>query len=329
MKNRLQLGLILLAAFGIQANAANTEVVYGVSDELGELVSFNITSPGTLLSAHALTGMVSGEQIRGLNVLGSTLYGLGHQNHLYTINPATGSCTLVGSGFTPVLNGVDFGFGAGAGQLYVSSDLGQNLTINPTSGTATAGPNYTGAVIDTMAYNYVNTQFYGLSAATHDLYLMNPATGATTLIGPTGINFSDRIGFAISSVTGTAYFSGTVSGQTEFFTVNLATGAMTLVGDVGTPGEFSSGLNSIAVTAAVLQPTLPLLSIKQTPTETAVAITATNVLSGGHRSVLQMSAHLATANWINWQTNIPASNFTVYTNVPATNPSEFFRLNEF
>ncbi|MFZ0826556.1 MAG: DUF4394 domain-containing protein [Verrucomicrobiia bacterium] len=327
-KGILALVVSLLAAAGIQANAANTELVYGVSDELGELVSFNITTPGILLTAHALTGMISGEQIRGINVIGSTLYGLGDQNHLYAINPATGSCTLVGSGFTPVLNGVDFGLGASTNQLYVSSDLGQNLSINPTNGTATVGPNYTGAVIDAMAYNYVNAQFYGLSAASHDLYLMNPVTGATTLIGPTGVNFSDRIGFAISSVSGTAYFSGSVSGQTEFFIVNLATGALTLVGDVGTPGEFSSGLNSIAVTAAVLQPTLPLLSLEQPITETTVAITATNVISGGHYAVLQMSTNLATTNWINWQTNIPASNFTVYPNVPATNPYEFYRLNE-
>ena len=76
---------------------------------------------------------------------------------------------------------------------------------------------------------------------------MNPVTGATTLIGPTGVAFVDRIGFDISGATDIAYFSGTVGGQTEFFVANLATGAMTLVGDVGTPGEFSSGLDSIAI----------------------------------------------------------------------------------
>jgi hypothetical protein len=152
------------------------------------------------------------------------------------------------------LNGIDFGFNAGTSQLYVSSDLGQNLTINPATGVATAGPNYTGAVIDAMAYNYVNTLFYGVSAVNHDLYQMNPVTGATTLIGASGVAFADRIGFDISSATDIAYFSGTVSSQTEFFTVNLATGAMTLVGDVGTPGEFSSGLDSIAV-APVPEPT--------------------------------------------------------------------------
>jgi hypothetical protein len=211
------------------------------------LVAFDSATPGNVLSARALTGMMSGEQIRGINVIGSTLYGLGGLNHLYTINPNTGACTMVGSGFTPDLNGIDFGFAVGTSQLYVSSDLGQNLTINPSTGTATAGPNYTGAVINAMAYNLVNSLFYGLSAANHDLYLMNPATGAMSLVGPTGVAFADRIGFAISPTTDVAYFSGTVGGQTEFFTVNLTTGAMTLVGAIGTPGELTSGLNCITV----------------------------------------------------------------------------------
>jgi hypothetical protein len=243
---------------------ANAELVYGVSDQLGELVSFDSATPGNVLTAHALTGMVSGEQIRGIDVIGSTLYGLGDQNHLYTINPDTGSCTMIGSGFTPVLNGIDYGFNAGTSQLYVSSDLGQNLTINPTTGTATAGANYTGAVIDALAYNYANTLFYGVSAVNHSLYQVNPVTGATTLIGPTGVAFVDRIGFDISGATGTPYFSGTVGGvggQTEFFTVNLGTGAMTLVGDVGTPGEFSSGLDSIAVAQVPEPSTVALLAI--------------------------------------------------------------------
>ena len=248
----LALAASLVAASG---NTAKAELVYGVSDQLGELVSFNSATPETLFTAHALTGMVSGEQIRGIDVIGSTLYGLGDQNHLYTINPNTGSTTMIGTGFTPVLNGIDYGFNASNSQLYVSSDLGQNLTINPVTGAATAAPNYTGAVIDSLAYNYASGQFYGISAVNHDLYVVNPVTGATSLIGPSGVNFVDRVGFDISGATDNAYFSATVSGQTEFFTDNLTTGALTLVGDVGTPGEFSSGLDSIAV-AEVPEPSI-------------------------------------------------------------------------
>src|ERR1035438_7928736 len=215
---------LVIALATIPCVKANAELVYGVSDQLGELVSFDSATPGTVLSAHALTGMVSGEQIRGIDVIGSTLYGLGDQNHLYTIDPNTGSVTMVGSGFTPVLNGIDYGFNAGTSQLYVSSDLGQNLTINPVTGTATAGPNYTGAVLDALAYNFVNTSFYGISAVNQSLYFVNPVTGATVLVGPTGVAFLDRVGFDISGATDTPYFSGTVGGQTDLYTADLLTG---------------------------------------------------------------------------------------------------------
>ena len=245
VKSVIALAAALAVVSGIKANA---ELVYGVSDQLDELVSFDSASPGTLLSANSITGLQTGEEIRGIDWIGGTLYGLGDQSHLYTLNPLTGAATLVGAGaFSPILNGIDFGFNAGTSQLYVSSDLGQNLTINPVTGAATAGVNYTGASVDAMAYYYLSTSFYGISAATHDLYSLNPVTGGTSLIGATGVSFADRIGFDISPVTDNAFFSGTVGGQTEFFSVNLATGALSLIGDVGTPGELTSGLDSIAL----------------------------------------------------------------------------------
>jgi len=251
--------LALVIALATAPCMKAAETVFGVSDQLNEIVSFDVAAPGTLLSAHNISGLQTGEQIRGIDFVGGTLYGLGDGSHLYAINPNTGAATQVGAGtFSPALNGIDYGFNAGVSQLYVSSELGQNLTINPQTGVATAGPNYTaGASLDALAYNYVNGNFFGISAANHNLSSVNPVTGGVTLIGATGVSFSDRIGFDISPITDTAYFSGTVGGQTEFFTVNLSTGALTLVGDVGTPGELTSGLDSIAVvpepgTAALL-----------------------------------------------------------------------------
>jgi hypothetical protein len=258
IRNFIVVAAVLAAA---QATTTNAELVYGVSDQLGDLVSFDSSSPQTLLSARGITGLATGEELRGIDFIGGTLYGLGDGSHLYTINPATAVATQVGSGtFSPSLNGIDFGLNAGTSQLYVSSDLGQNLTINPLTGAATAGPNYTsGASIDSMAYEYLNGNFYGISSASHNMYSLNPATGVVTLIGATGQSFVDRIGFDVSPNTGAAYFSGTVSGQTEFFTANLTTGALTLVGTIGTPGELTSGLDSIAVVQVPEPGTLSLL----------------------------------------------------------------------
>lgn len=254
---------LVIALAGAVCTKANAELVYGVSDQLNQLVSFDSAAPGTLLSAHNISGLQGNEQLRGIDWVGGTLYGLGDGSHLYTIDPNTAVATQVGAGsFTPALNGIDFGFNAGTSQLYVSSDLGQNLTINPATAVATAGPNYTaGSSLDALAYDYVSGTFYAMSAVSHNFYSVNPLTGAVTLIGPTGVAFQDRVGLDISPNTDIAYFSGTVGGQTQFYTVNRATGALTLVGAVGTPGELTSGLDSIAVVAVPEPSTVALLAV--------------------------------------------------------------------
>ena len=92
-------------------------MVYGVSDQLNELLTFDSASPQNGLSARAITGVQSGDQIRGIDWINGTLYGLGNESYLYTINPNTGAATQVGAGqFSPLLNGTDFGFNQGANQ---------------------------------------------------------------------------------------------------------------------------------------------------------------------------------------------------------------------
>lgn len=240
--------VVCLVALCPQSKA---ELVYGVSDQLNKLVSFDSSTPGTLKSAVTLTGLSSGEQISSVDWMSGTLYGLGDENHLYTINPSSGACTLVSAGFGPTLNGIDFGL-TGSSQLYVSSDFGQNLSLNPATGVATVLPNYTGASVNSIAYNYLNNSFLGVNAA--DLYSLNPTTGSTALIGALGVNFVDGMGLTVSPSTDVAYFSGTVNGQTEFFTVNTASGALTLVGDVGVPGLLTAGLDGIAATGITTVP---------------------------------------------------------------------------
>jgi len=185
------LGLGLAASAGSTARA---ELVYGISDDLDQLVSFDSSTPGTLKSAISLSGMANGEQIRSIDWVSGVLYGLGDQNHLYSINTTTGAVTPVGSQFSPILNGIDFGLSGGPSLLYVSSDLGQNLSLNPTTAAATVLPNYTGASLDSLAYDSITTGYLAVSAANDDLYSVNPTTGSTTLIGPQGLISSPGMG---------------------------------------------------------------------------------------------------------------------------------------
>jgi hypothetical protein len=242
-------GGALALAISLSINANAQLIAYGVSDAQNSLITFNPASPSTILTAHAISGLQPNEQIRGIDFVGTTLYGLGSQSHLYTLNPSTGAATQVGSSqFSPILNGLDFGFNASGSTFYVASDLGQNLSIS-TAGVATAGPNYTaGSSIDGMAYDHGSGTFYGVSVVSHNWLQLNPTTGAVTTIGPMGVNFTDRISVDISAFNNNvAYFSASLSGQANFYTVNKATGALTLVGTVGPAGQFTSGLDALVV----------------------------------------------------------------------------------
>jgi hypothetical protein len=250
VRNLLTRGAFALVATiaGTLCINANAELVYGVSDQTGTLITFDSANPQNVLTAHSISGTQSGEQIRGIDFVSGTMYGLGSQSHLYTINPNTAAATQVGSGqFSPLLNGNDFGFNSAGSYFYIASDLGQNMILT-TLPVGASGPNYTaGSSIDGMAFDHVSGRFYGISATSHNFLSLNPTNGVVTTIGPTGVNFADRVALDISALTDIAYFSGTVGGQTEFYTVNKTTGVLSLVGPVGTPGQFSSGLDALVV----------------------------------------------------------------------------------
>jgi hypothetical protein len=237
-----------LALAGTQAFNTQAELVYGVSDDLDQLITFNSSSPQTILTARSISGLRSGEQIRGIDFIGNTLYGLGSGNYLYTINPNTAAATQVGaSQFTPQLNGLNFGFNSSGSLFYVTSDLGQNMAL--TSGAVgAAGPNYPAASsIDAMAIDHVTGNFYGISGVSHNWLSLDPVHGTVSVIASTGGTFSQRCALDFAQFTDIPYFSATVAGQTQFYTVNKTTGSLTLIGTVGAPGLFKSGLDAMVV----------------------------------------------------------------------------------
>ena len=59
-------------------------------------------------------------------------------------------------------------------------------------------------------------------------------------------------------------------------------------------------------------------------TTNGATVTASGVWPG-RKQILQVSTDLTTTNWINLQTNPPLGGIIFFTNVPATNPCEYFR----
>ena len=111
------------------------------------LTQFDTASPGTITDTTVVTGLQSGEQLRGIDFRPSTgqLYALGikatggdDEGRIYTINTQTGAATQVGSGpFSTSLSSsapYGFDFNPAVDRIRVTNGDDQNLRINPFTG---------------------------------------------------------------------------------------------------------------------------------------------------------------------------------------------------
>jgi hypothetical protein len=199
----------------------------------------------------AITGLQAGENVLAIDVrpLTGELYALGSTSRLYTLNPASGAATLVGTGtFSPTLSGTDFGmdFNPAVDRVRIVSDEEQNIRLHPTSGavfvdTPLSPPgNIVAAAYDRNAAGTTATTLFGIDAGTDELVRIggvdgspSPNGGAVTAIGALGVDTSALAGFDVGR-NGRAYALLTVSGEPRLFEIILATGAARLLGTLGT-----------------------------------------------------------------------------------------------
>lgn len=246
-KGLLVTGIILASYAPLRA-----ELVYAVTVDQN-LISFDSSSPSTILSASGLTGLGGGEVVRSMDFDASgNLYVLGSSSRLYAVNPATGIATPVGPGpFSPLLSGTTFGmsYNAANGQMHIVSDLDQSLRLNPVLGTvAGVDPVVAYAVGDVnFGLNPVisglaisGNSFYAIDSTLNTLATLDPTTGGLTTRGPLGVDISRFNGFDISPFSGIGLLgSPATSGglAADLWTMNLASGQLTLVGHIGDPGD--------------------------------------------------------------------------------------------
>jgi PEP-CTERM motif len=185
----------------------------------GDLVSINrTTGVASLVGATGLTDCSFPSSPCGLhsaNVLGklgANLYATDFAQNLYSIDPATGHATLIGATGVPAVDFIphdsvpgdpdsiyiyDEGMFSYGGNLYLSFDTG-TLDLTTFTPTPVIAP---------------------------DLYQINPATGAATLI----TSFPFGIG-ALNDVNGTLYGFNIPDGQVV--TLNLSNGNTSFVSDL-------------------------------------------------------------------------------------------------
>lgn len=214
-------------------------VAYAV-DQSNNLLIFNPNTTGVVTKA--ITGLAMGEMIVGIDMRPATaqLYALGSTSRLYAINMASGAATMIGSApFTPALSGTSFGFDFNptVDRIRVVSNSGQNLRLNPMTGTVAAtDPNLNPGTPSVDGAGYTNsfpgattTLLYDIDHSTDKLHIQNPANAGTLDAGKSlGINITAGNGFDLGGRTNNAWGIFTVGGNNGLYSINLTTGAATL-----------------------------------------------------------------------------------------------------
>lgn len=237
--------------------------VLGITRD-ARLISFKATTPGTLDSNLAITGLQGGEQVLGFDIRPSNqvVYLLTDGGRVYTLDPATATATArLGATLMPNtgdpfrgLIGTTFGtdFSPTADALRVLSDAEHNLAIVVDVGatiTATSlrriPAESASAAPDVVAIAYTNnyagttdTTLYNIDLGTNALVSQKPANnGLLTTIGPlTAGPFTFSGGFDIAGGDdglAIAALQPTADSQSTLYRVSLRTGALTAVGPIG------------------------------------------------------------------------------------------------
>lgn len=272
---------LLLSLTGALAVAApaQAEVLIGLTSN-NSLLRFDSADPGVTSGAVAITGLTAGDRLVGIDKRTSAvngnglLYGVAINSgtgRIYTIDPMSGTASLISTlsadpadlaaptPFTGV-SGTSFGvdFNPVPDRLRVTSNTGQNLRINVDTGavqldgplTYVAGDPNAGATGQITSVAYANpdtdpatgTSLRGTDAEL-DILTLHADPNAGTLQSLLMLPFESTpdIGYDISGVTGTPYFSFTDAGTglSTLFTVG-ANGFVSL-GEIG-GGEFIIGL---------------------------------------------------------------------------------------
>jgi hypothetical protein len=213
------------------------------------LLGFNVSDPGNIISNKPVTGLQTGEAILAIDIrpLTGQIYGLGSTSRLYLIDKTTAVATVVGTTpFTPALSGSTFGFDFNpfVDRIRVISNTKQNIRLNPETGVvAGADTDLTPGTPAVSAAAYNNNQAGGattvlfvIDPSTDMLYTMaSPNTGVMTEVGALGINVDGNNGFDINGTDNKAYALLTVGSATKLYSINLTTGAATAVGDFAGP----------------------------------------------------------------------------------------------
>lgn len=211
------------------------------------LAKYDASKPDKMLSGMSITGMQAGETMLAIDFRPATgqLYGVGSSSRLYVINTNTGNARAIGSGsFTPALAGdvAAFDFNPTVDRIRLISSGGQNLRLNPETGTVVAvdGALNIGGVmngnVSSAAYTEnkagaTTTVLFDIDVNNDILYKQDPPNaGGLVAVGNLGIDLSGTGEFDISASENIALAVYNAGATPSVFTIDLSTGKAMNVG---------------------------------------------------------------------------------------------------
>ena len=215
------------------------------------LDKFSTTSPEKVLNSATITGLQNGEKILAIDFRPATgqLYGVGSTSRIYVIDPKTGTeravsgqspnpTPAVPASFTPALSGniVGFDFNPTVDRIRIVTSTGQNLRLNPETGTVVpmgvdgSINGKAGAMISAVAYDNnvagaVETELYAIDFVGDKLFEIDPPNNGTLVeVGPLKLDVTGEGGFDIDyqSKVGLGLFE--INKKSTLFTIDVETG---------------------------------------------------------------------------------------------------------
>lgn len=212
----------------------------------GKLYKFNAMAAETPQSTASISGLQPGESIIAIDFRPATgeLYGISNNSRLYIINITNGSTRMVGTEpLMPLLDGeiAGFDFNPTVDRIRIVTNKGQNLRVNPETGTVAATDGtingVANAAVNAVAYtnSYAGasgTTLFDIDFTTQKLYKQNPPNNGTLVeVGSLGIMAKGEGGFDISPDNSVALAALNVEGKASLFKIDTATGSATKLGE--------------------------------------------------------------------------------------------------
>ena len=224
------------------ATVGPNQLAYGLTEN-NELVAFNANNPSNFNSKTAIAGIAAGEKLLSIDFRPATgeLYALSNASKFYIINAATATSRVVSTtAFTPGITGTiaSIDFNPTVDRIRLVSNTGQNLRLNPETGSVAATDTSIATTSSITGIAYTNSKsgasstiLYDLDMTSGKLFKQDPPNNGTLVeVGSLGITFTGQAAFDINPDNSVALIATTKDSKNNLYTLDLTNGKTTNIG---------------------------------------------------------------------------------------------------